>query len=256
MADTSIGAPGDRRRTHGLSFGQAAQEYDRARPRYPRDAVLWMLGPEPLRVVDLGAGTGIFTRQLLEAGHDVVAVEPDGGMRDALRATVQEPAAEVLDGSAERIPLPDASVDAVTAAQAYHWFDPGPAHAEIARVLRPGGVFAPVWNVRDDDVPWVRELALRTRSEENGTSSWHQAAALTGTDLGPAFGPLGTAEFRHAVRHTTRSLQALVTTWSHWLTAAPERQERMLADVAAVTVGLPEEFDLPYVTRAFRTVRR
>ena len=248
------------RRAHALSFGQAAEEYDRARPGYPGEAVHWMLGDRPLRVVDLGAGTGIFTRLLLAAGHDVVAVEPDGGMRDALRRSLDGrpsgPGVEVLDGSAERIPVPDGSVDAVTAAQAYHWFDPEPAHAEIARVLRPGGVFAPVWNVRDEDVPWVRELALRTRSEANGTSSWHQAAALTRTDPGPSFGPLETAEFRHAVRHTARSLQALVTTWSYWLTAPSELQQQMLADVAAVVAGLPEEFDLPYVTRAFRLVRR
>src|SRR5947207_8421972 len=133
--------------SQGLSFGVAADLYDEMRPTYPPDAVRWALGERPRRVVDLGAGTGILTRALLDLGHEVVPVEPDPGMRDRLgRAT---PGLTALAGSAERIPLPDGSADAVLAGQAYHWFEPEPAHREVARVLAPGGVFAPIWNVRD-----------------------------------------------------------------------------------------------------------
>src|SRR2546422_8646843 len=103
------------------SFGAAAELYDRIRPSYPADAVRWLVGDEPRRVVDLGAGTGIFSRLLASLGHEVIAVEPDDGMRAKLAAT--SPGVAALDGSAESIPLPDESVDAAVAAQAYHWFD-------------------------------------------------------------------------------------------------------------------------------------
>src|SRR5262245_61990756 len=131
----------------GLSFGPAADRYDQARPSYPPAALTWALGTEVRRVVDLGAGTGILTRVLVDLGHEVVPVEPDAGMRRRLADVT--PGTQAVDGTAERIPLPDASVDAVVAGQAYHWFDTERAHPEIARVLRPGGVFAPLWNIRD-----------------------------------------------------------------------------------------------------------
>src|SRR6266550_2633842 len=89
--------------------------------------------------------------------HEVVPVEPDEAMRARLARST--PGVTPLAGSAERIPLPDTSVDAVVAGQSYHWFDPEPAHREIARVLRPGGVFAPVWNIRDESEPWVAALS-------------------------------------------------------------------------------------------------
>src|SRR6266516_2596897 len=150
------------------SFGAAADLYDRIRPSYPPEAVRWLLGDEPRRVVDLGAGTGIFSRVLASLGHEVLAIEPDEGMRAKLAST--SPGVTALPGSAESIPLADESVDAVVAAQAYHWFDHDAAHAEIARVLRPGGVFGPVWNVRDESVDWVAELT-RQASLDDGSGS-------------------------------------------------------------------------------------
>ncbi|HEY1178985.1 MAG TPA: class I SAM-dependent methyltransferase, partial [Phytomonospora sp.] len=137
---------------YALSFGQAADAYDAIRPTYPREAVTWALGAKPVTVADLGAGTGILSRLLADEGHHVIAVDPDEQMLDALRA--KSPAvADARTGDAEHIPLADGSVDAVTAGQAYHWFDPERAHPEIARVLRPGGVFVPIWNIRDGSVP-------------------------------------------------------------------------------------------------------
>src|SRR5256886_989687 len=142
--------------SRGLSFGPAADLYDQVRPSYPQQALVWALGEAPRKVVDLGAGTGILTRVVRALGHEVLPVEPDEAMRD--RLVQGTPDTTPLAGTAEKIPLPAGAVDAVVAGQAYHWFDPEPAHREIARVLAHGGGFAPVWNVRDDSVPWVAEL--------------------------------------------------------------------------------------------------
>src|SRR5256885_2319606 len=116
--------------THGLSFGPAADLYDQIRPTYPPAAMQWALGADPLRVVDLGAGTGILTRVLLGLGHDVVPVEPDEAMRARLSRST--PGVTPLAGGAGRIPLPDGSVDAGAAGQADPSLHPEPAHRAIS----------------------------------------------------------------------------------------------------------------------------
>jgi SAM-dependent methyltransferase len=141
-------------------FAHNAEAYERARPSYPAEAVAHVVGHGGLgpgrRVLDLAAGTGKLTRLLVASGAEVVVVEPVAAMRAQLSAAV--PGAEVLDGTAEAIPLPDASVDAVTVAQGFHWFDPPAALAEVARVLRPGGHLFLVWNMRDRSHDWVRSF--------------------------------------------------------------------------------------------------
>jgi SAM-dependent methyltransferase len=131
------------------SFDLAAEEYERTRPDYP-DAVLDHVPvAADATVVDLGAGTGKLTRVLVRRYAHVIAVEPLDGMRAILQRVVPE--AEALAGRAEHIPLPDGAADAVFAAQAFHWFATDEAMTEIARVVRPGGVFCLVWNSGDDD---------------------------------------------------------------------------------------------------------
>lgn len=141
-------------------FARGAQAYEASRPSYPAAALSCIVGRSGLgpgrRVLDLAAGTGKLTRLLVPSGAEVVAVEPVAAMRAELVAA--SPGVEALDGTAEAIPLPDASVDAVTVAQAFHWFDPVPALAEIARVLRPGGTLLVVQNERDVEVGWVRRF--------------------------------------------------------------------------------------------------
>ena len=153
----------DEKRGRATSFADVADAYERARPGYPEQAVRWLVGDEPCDVVDLGAGTGKLTRTLVELGHRVTAVEPLAEMLRELGVAVPE--ATAVEGSAEQIPVPDASTDVVVCAQAFHWFDHNAALPEIARVLRPGGYLALVWNVRDDREPWVGRLSEVIGSE-------------------------------------------------------------------------------------------
>ncbi|MET8833706.1 class I SAM-dependent methyltransferase [Micromonospora sp. NPDC004540] len=242
--------------TQALSFGAAAAEYDRFRPRYPEEALRWALDglAAPARVVDLGAGTGILTRGVLALGNQVVPVEPDPGMRAQLAAAT--PGTTALAGSAEAVPLPDGSADAVLVGQAYHWFDREPAHAEIARVLRPGGTFAPIWNTRDEGVDWVAELSRVAHLGDNAGDVTEKYA-----DFGPAFTPVELGEFTHTATLTPDEVVAMLHTRSYWLTATPaerERVDRELRDLFATHPDLAGRatVELPYRTLVLRSRRR
>jgi SAM-dependent methyltransferase len=249
----------DRLRERASSFGPAAALYDRVRPSYPAAAVDWALGPLGAgrwRIIDVGAGTGIMTRLLLSLGHDTIAVEPDEQMRQRL---ADKTAAKSVAGSAESLPLADASVDGAIAAQAYHWFDRDRAHAELARVIRPGGVFAAVWNDRDESVDWVVEYSRIVEGEQGPDGSGADARERI-QSYGDKFGPVESAVFRHSVRHTPDSLVSLLKSRSYFLTASPERQSTLEDEVRALAVSHPDlsgrsEFELPYVTVAYRAKR-
>lgn len=142
-----------------LSFDLVADEYERTRPDYPPELLERLPLDASASVLDLGAGTGKLTRVLAARYADVVAVEPLANMRKTLERVV--PGVTALPGSAERIPLDDSSVDAVFAAQAFHWFDKAVALPEIARVLRSGGTFAVVWNEGNDNLPNPLPAAFR-----------------------------------------------------------------------------------------------
>ncbi|NJP34050.1 class I SAM-dependent methyltransferase [Micromonospora thermarum] len=243
--------------TEALSFGAAAADYDRYRPRYPEAALRWALEglAAPARTVDLGAGTDILARGLLALGHEVTAVEPDPGMRARFAATT--PDAPALAGSAESVPLPDGYADAVLVGQAYHWFDRERAHPEIARVLRPGGVFAAIWNLRDDRVGWVDELS---RIAEIGDTVDHLREFVTG--FSAHFSEPEWAEFPHATTLTPDELLGMVRTRSHYLVADRERRARVDRELRDLLDTHPDltgrtAIDLPYRTLAIRarTVR-
>jgi SAM-dependent methyltransferase len=156
MVEAQEYLPAPERRRRAGSFGAVAQEYQRGRPSYPRVAIEWILGERPLTVLDLGAGTGKLSAAVLSAGHTVIAVEPLAEMREVLRATL--PQVQTLDGRAEHLPLAAASVDAVVAGAAFHWFEQGPALAEIGRVLRKPGILGLLGNSFDTSLPWAAEL--------------------------------------------------------------------------------------------------
>lgn len=241
--------------TEALSFGAAAADYDRYRPRYPEAALRWAVAglAAPVRTVDLGAGTGIVTAGLLALGHEVTAVEPDPGMRAQFAAVL--PGTPALAGSAESVPLPDGYADAVLVGQAYHWFDRERAHPEIARVLRPGGTFAAVWNLRDDRVGWVTEL---NRIAEIGDTVDHLRATVAG--FGPRFASPEWAEFGQVTRLTPDDLLGMVRTRSHYLTAEPARRREVDGQLRELLATHPDlagrdTIDLPYRTLVARAHR-
>lgn len=250
-----------RRDERANSFGPAAALYDQVRPDYPAEAVAWALaplGPGPHRVVDIGAGTGIMTRRLVALGHTPVAVEPDPGMRERLAHAT--PGIEVIEGRAESLPLADAAADAVVAAQAYHWFDRDRAHAELARVIRPGGIFAAIWNERDESVDWLARYSLIVEGDR-GPDGAGADTSRGEMSFGDDFTAVEFHEFRHSVRHTAESLVNLLRSRSYFLTATPHRQAALEAEVRELAHTHPDlagrpEFALPYVTQVFRAARR
>jgi SAM-dependent methyltransferase len=212
--------------------------------------VRWLAGDEPCDVVDLGAGTGKLTRSLVALGHRVTAVEPLPEMLELLPSAA--PGAFALLGSAEVIPLPDASADVVTAAQAFHWFDHAVALPEIARVLRPGGWLALVWNVRDDRVAWVAEL-----SEAIGSETVESADTEDLLEPSGVFGAVERATFGFTQRLDRETLRDLVLSRSYCATKALDEQEEILARVDRVFAehASEGEIELPYVTECFRATK-
>jgi ubiquinone/menaquinone biosynthesis C-methylase UbiE len=163
-------------------FARSVDAYERARPEYPPEAIAWLADELDLRpgrtVVDLAAGSGKLTRPLAALGCEVIAIEPVAEMRAAIG-----PTARALDGTAEAIPLPDGSADAVTVGQAFHWFEGPAALAEIERVLRPGGVLALVWNRRPVESSAlhaaISEIIAPYRGDapSHGSGAWRDAFA-------------------------------------------------------------------------------
>ncbi len=271
------------------SFGTEAAAYARYRPGYSIAAIRWALAPltgagRPalaLDLLDLGAGTGKLTAQLasLTAGADgagadgagaegadtpqvnVIAVEPDPQMLAELRR--QLPGVTALAGRAESIPLPDASVDAVLAGQAAHWFDFSRAASEIARVLRPGGVLAGLWNADDSRVGWVAGLheasgrrtvvPITGDRDDSSMTGWLNQAGQQ------QFLPAEEAEFDHSQTQTADSLIATLRTHSMFLIMEPAEREAVLARVRDYLAATPQtssgEFAVPLRTLVIRAVR-
>jgi SAM-dependent methyltransferase len=235
------------------SFDLAAEEYERTRPSYPDELLDALPIGSDAEVLDLGAGTGKLTRVLVRRYAHVTAVEPLDGMRSILERVVPE--AEALPGSAERIPLDDASVDAVFAAQAFHWFDHDVAVPEIARVLRPGGVLALVANRPDDSRASPLPQAFRAYLEElhaaasfHGQPPWQEVIAR-----GP-FGETHEAKIPH--EHVLDRAGLLDNARSvSWIASRPdEEREAVLAKLGSLipegTYAMP---NLAHVLWAVRT---
>jgi SAM-dependent methyltransferase len=240
-------------------FDAQADSYERARPSYPPDTIAWFgehlqIAPGTT-VVDLAAGTGKLTRLLAPLGADLVAVEPVEGMARVLRATM--PGVPLLSSTAEALPFAEASLDAVTVAQAFHWFDADVAFAELHRALRPGGRVGLVWNARDRSVDWVNDVwSIMDRVEKRAPwrehEQWHDSA------LGdrPGFGPLHEATFHHEQLQSPDDVVTRVRSVSHVAVLPPADQERVLDEVRALLASHPatrgrDVVAIPYRVHAY-----
>lgn len=239
------------------SFGAQASAYEAGRPGYPVEAVAWLLefvrsGHHRPRVVDVGAGTGKLTRVVAALGAETIAVEPDTEMLAELHTAV--PGIPTFVGTAERMPLPDASVDAVVLGQAWHWVDVPAASREAARVLRPGGVLGLIWNIRDKNVPWV------TRMSEIMHGSTAEVMLAEGDPaIDAPFALAEAGEWRWSRPITREGLFAMAHSRSYVITAAPDERARIDAGLSKLfdEIGAVGDtvVELPYVTRAYRALR-
>jgi SAM-dependent methyltransferase len=233
--------------TRARSFGAAVEEYERARPGYPDAAIDWLLPEGARTVLDLGAGTGKLTRSLVERGLEVVAVEPLAEMRASLTASLPE--VRALAGTAEELPLEDASVDAITVAQAWHWVDPERATAEVARVLRPGGTLGLIWNRRDERIDWVARI---------GKAMVSDSADLIDMDEVEIGAPFGSTE--RFVTDWERPMDVdllieMAASRSYVITATPRRRKEILDGVRREVEEDPHlgtKFDFPYRAYCFK----
>lgn len=237
------------------SFGSRASDYAEHRPDYPADGIRWALGAasRPVHdVLDLAAGTGKLTDGLLPLRLSVTAVEPDESMRAELSRRL--PHVTVLPGTAEAIPLPAGSVDAVVVGQAFHWFDQAAALDEIGRVLRPGGSVGALWNGEDEQVPWVAGLAA-----VSGTSVTRVTRAGLRLPAHPSFTASEEEAFPHRQRRTIDSLAATFGTHSRMLVIPAGERAEVLARIRTYLSTREEtaggEFDLPLVTTVVRATR-
>lgn len=241
-------------------FSAAADAYERGRPEHSSESVE-LLARElgfgaGSRVVDLAAGTGKLTRQLVATGAEIVAIEPIAEMRAKLSEAL--PDVEALGGTAEDLPLANHSVDAVLVAQAFHWFDSLRAASEIRRVLRPSGGVGMIWQARDATVPWVAKLNEIIDAADDGHPRFRTGDWRSGFDLTAMYEPLQEAQLRSVQRVSPDGIVDRVSSISYIAAMTPENRRPVLAAVRALletdaaTAGL-EVIELPHVVHVFWT---
>lgn len=244
-------------------YNLAAADYERVRPSYPTRALAVLADALDLkpgeRVADLGAGTGKFTRLLALTGAQVVAVEPVAAMRERLTEILPQVAA--VDGVAEATGLPNASVDAAVAAQAWHWFDGPGALAEIERITGPRGRLGLVWNTLDVTVPWVAEYsrvysAWRTSELPVHTDgSWRAAF-----DERPGWRPLNSAHVANPYVTDRDGVLGQALTSSRISTLDEASRAEVRRELIAILDRFPdtrgERIEIPYVTDVYWTTKR
>lgn len=246
--------PGQVHQAATTGYAAGAATYAQGRPTYPPELAGWLrdvAGAGPGRtVVDLGAGTGKFTRLLVDSGAAVVAVEPVAPMLDRLRADL--PGVQALAGSATAIPLPDDAADVLACAQAFHWFATPAALDEMARVLRPGGRLALVWNLRDAQVPWVARLNAIVDRHEGEVPRFYKGSWRAAFPH-PALDALREWQFPHA--HTGPAEDVIVKralSTSFISALPPEGRQAVEAELRALIASEPA-LQQPVVSVPYRT---
>lgn len=234
-------------------FSSAASTYARIRPTYARPAIgaIKDLCPEGAAVLDVAAGTGILTGQLVRAGLRVVAVEPLEEMAHHLQLTL--PTVPLVRSVVEQLAVRDRSFDVVTVAQAFHWFDASAALSELARVLRPGGVLVLMWNARDASMPWVDELTQLVERRCGGRPyddhrelAWGDVVADHG-----GFGPLDERRYPNPIPTTLEGVLDRLRSTSFVAVLADADRDALLEDARELLGGHPElvgTFDYPHDT--------
>jgi SAM-dependent methyltransferase len=240
-------------------FDSGAGAYDRARPSYPPDAIDWLasnLRIQPgARICDLAAGTGKLTRLLAPFGADLFAVEPVEGMYRVLGESLPE--LPIVAGAAEALPLQDASIDAVTVAQAFHWFDADRAFGELARVLRPGGRAGLIWNARDRTVDWVDKVwGIMDREERNAPWRDHEHWRDSALGARNGFGELHEATFQHSQDITPEGVVERIASVSHIAALPEQRHTEVLDEIRHLLATHPdttgrEDLAIPYRVDAY-----
>jgi SAM-dependent methyltransferase len=237
------------------AYASVVTAYERGRPAYPAEAVQWVieqasLGPGA-RVLDLAAGTGKLTRLLLGTEAEVVAVEPIKAFRETLR----ELGVAALEGSAEQIPLRDASVWTVTVAAAFHWFDAPRALTEIRRVLQPGGWLAILWNERDPADSTQRALTDLIEPHRAGEPRQSDEAWKGAFDRSSAFEPLRQRDFAHDHAFTPQTLTDRIASISFIAKLSQRERAVVLSGVHELATERGESFTLPHITHVYLTRR-
>ncbi len=241
------------------AFGAVAGDYDRLRPGPSPEALNWLV-PEGARdALEIGAGTGILTRLLAERLEQVTAVEPDDRMRAVLTGRMSGTRVEVVAGRAEALPCPDATVDLVIAASAWHWVDESRAVPEVARVLRPGGRLSLVWSGPDRSVDWMRnlwaggvDLTTEEAAAADQSRKGRHAVNVDGSSGSPFF-PHEAALFRWERPMSKADVVALATTYSAVITMEDATRQSHLDAMARYLDSLPDLAGLDVVQVPMRS---
>ncbi|OBK36943.1 SAM-dependent methyltransferase [Mycobacterium sp. 1165196.3] len=247
------------RHERAMSFGSIAEDYDGLRPQPPQQAVDWLLPSDCELAVDVGAGTGLFTRTLVGRAAQVVAVEPDARMRAVLAE--RSPGVRAVVGTGESIPLPDNSADAVFVSSAWHWMDPDRAVPEIGRVLRDRGRFGLIWTSRDRDVDWVRDLEVLPKDDTSELDApdrfrrRHENVVLPDPQI---FHNVARETFDFVRTMTVDDIVAMLATYSRVIIASPDDRAQRLDNARAIlTERFPgaDVIDVPMQSRCWRADR-
>ncbi|MGH1503795.1 MAG: class I SAM-dependent methyltransferase [Acidimicrobiales bacterium] len=226
-------------------YRSRSDTYARARPTYHPTIVDRLVAEHGEGdVVELGAGTGIFTAQLVQRGVRPLVVEPVAEMRTRLGDAL--PAISAVDGTAEATGLPDACADTVVAAQAFHWFDHAAALDEVARLLRPGGALVCVWNVRDTSVPWVAAVTEILDRHAGNTPRHRTMAWRRAIDDDPRFVFGHETVVDNPVPATPQTVVDRSLSTSFIAALEPAAQAAVVDEVRAVAEPLGDSFDYPY----------
>lgn len=249
-------------RAAAKGFADGADIYAASRPAYPAEALDWLrdgmaIGPDS-RVVEVGAGTGLFTRLLLATGAAVVATDPVPEMLAHLASTLSGAGTAVA--TADALPVADGSVDAVICATAFHWFATPPVLAEFRRVLRPGGMLGLIWNVRDIDIPWVRRLSEITDRYQDDAPR-QKSQAWRDVFPAPGFSPLRETVMRYDHLGSPEDVIIGRIVSTSFIAALPtDRRAALVGEVRATIAATPElvgrdTVAFPYLTKAYACSR-